>query len=180
MRAFVAVKIPDGPSLYRPLEGLSAAGGLRVYGTGDLHITLSFIGEIGQERLRDVSDTVERAARGIGPFDITVGSIGSFPGKSGPRIVWAGARSGGKLEMLAERTAAELDEGGIGHDMKKFVPHITLARARDERGAPSASSVIERYSGTDFLTFTCRRITVFGSELTPSGAVHTPVSEIAL
>ncbi|MGE0015570.1 MAG: 2'-5' RNA ligase family protein [Candidatus Methanomethylophilaceae archaeon] len=58
MRAFVAVKVPDGPSLSRPLEELSAAGGLRVYGAGDLHITLSFIGEIGHERLRDVSDAV--------------------------------------------------------------------------------------------------------------------------
>lgn len=180
MRAFVAVKVPDGPSLSRPLKCLSAAGGLRVYGTGDLHITLSFVGEIGQERLREVSDAVERAVRGIGPFDITVGRMGSFPGKSGPRIVWAGAWSGGKLEMLAERVSAELDESGIGRDRKKFVPHITLARARDERGAPSASSVIERYKETDLLIFPCKRVTVFGSELAPSGAVHTPVSEICL
>jgi 2'-5' RNA ligase len=180
MRAFVAVKVPGGPSLSRPLGGLSAAGGLRVYGTGDLHITLSFIGEIEQERLRDVSDAVGRAVRGIGPFEITVGRMGSFPGRSGPRIVWAGAWSGGRLEMLAERISAELDEGGIGHDRKKFVPHITLARARDERGAPSASSVIERYKESDLLRFSCKKVTVFGSELTPSGAVHTPVSEICL
>jgi 2'-5' RNA ligase len=82
--------------------------------------------------------------------------------------------------MLAERISAELDESGIGHDRKKFVPHITLARARDGRGAPSASSVIERYKGTDLLRFPCEKITVFGSELTPSGAVHTPVYEICL
>ncbi|MEA4977811.1 MAG: RNA 2',3'-cyclic phosphodiesterase [Methanomassiliicoccaceae archaeon] len=180
MRAFVAVKIPDRPSLIRPFKGLSADGGMKIYGTGDLHITLSFIGEIEDGRLSDVTEAVERAARGIGPFEIEVGGLGSFQGRWGPRTVWAGAGSGGNLEKLAERISEELDKKGIGHDRKKFVPHITLARFRDGRGAPSASSVIERYEGGDSFTFTCKNITIFSSELGPSGAVHTPVSEIFL
>lgn len=180
MRAFVAVKVPDRPLLIWPFKGLSADGGMKIYGTGDLHITLSFIGEIERGRLSDVTEAVARAAHGTGPFEIKVGGLGSFQGRRGPRTVWVGAESGGNLEKLAERISEELDGKGIGHDRKKFIPHITLARFRNERGAPSASSLIERYEGDDSFTFTCRKITIFSSELGPSGAVHTPLSEIPL
>lgn len=180
VRAFVAVRIPNESALSRPLEALSTAGGMRMNSAGGLHITLSFIGDLEDRMLPDVSEAVSDAARDIGPFDIAVKGMGSFPGKNGPRIVWIGARSGGNLERLAERTSDELDGKEIDHDRKEFIPHITVARSRDGRGAPGAVPIIEKYRDFEFFTFECRNLTVFSSNLTPSGAVHTPVLDIFL
>lgn len=180
MRAFIALKIPEDPSLIGPIEELSSVGGMRVYGHKGLHITLSFIGEIEEARMPDIVNALTEAAEGIGPFDITLRGMGSFPGKNGPRIAWIGTRSNGVLEMLVEKLLDRLKAYEVEHDIKKFVPHITVGRASDGLGSPTAGSIVNNYSETEFFEFICDKLTIYSSELRPEGPIHKAISHITL
>lgn len=179
MRVFIALKIPTDPSLIGPIEELSSIGGMKVYGAG-LHITLSFIGEIEDGRTSDIVNALTEAAEGIGPFDITLEKMGSFPGKNGPRIVWIGTYSNGIIEALTEKLSERLKALGVEHDVKKFVPHITVGRTRDGFGSPLATDVIEKYGDTEFFKFVCDKLTVYSSELRPEGPIHRAISHVTL
>ncbi len=180
MRAFVAIKIPEDGSLSKPVMELSSTGDMKVYGPKGLHLTLCFIGDIGEEHTEDMTDAIREAVEGTGPFDISIRGMGSFPGRKGPRIAWIGAESGGILEGLAERIANNMDDKGVGHDLKKFVPHITIGRARDFNGSQSASDIISKYEDTEFFTYECDRIILYNSELRPEGAAYRILSEVSL
>jgi 2'-5' RNA ligase len=180
MRTFIALKIPNDVSLNRPIEELSSIGGMKVYGPNGLHITLSFIGEIEEERTSDILDSLNEATKDLGPFDITLKNMGSFPGKNGPRIVWLGTESKGIIEALAERLADRLKVHNVEYDNKKFVPHITVGRARDGLGSSTAEPVIEKYSDTKFFNFVCDKITIYSSELRPEGPIHKAISHVML
>lgn len=180
MRAFVAIRIPEVESLSKPVRELSSAGDMKTYGPGGLHLTLCFIGEIGEGYVDDMTDAIKEAAEGVDPFTISIRGMGSFPGRKGPRIAWVGAGSNGILESLSERITDNLDAKGVGHDLKKFVPHITIGRARDFNGSPSASRIIEEYGKTEFLTYDCDRVSLYNSELQPEGATYSIVSEVLL
>lgn len=180
MRAFVAIRIPEDGSLSKPIKELSSTGDMKVYGPKGLHLTLCFIGDIGEEYTEDMTDAIREAVEGIGPFDISIRGMGSFPGRKGLRIAWIGAESDGILEGLAERIANNMDAKGVGHDLKKFVPHITVGRARDFNGSPSASDIISKYEEVEFFTYECNKIILYNSELRPEGATYSVVSEVSL
>jgi 2'-5' RNA ligase len=180
MRVFVGLKIPADPSLLPPLDGLRSTGEMRVYDSRTLHLTLRFIGETEEERIPDIADAVAEAAEGMGPIPVKLKGMGSFPEKGAPRIVWIGASSGGKLEKLADGISKNLKEKGIPFDRKRFVPHITVARARNEKGAPKCSKTISEFGNVQFFSFVCNDISVYKSELGKKGAVHTVLQEIFL
>ena len=179
MRAFIALKIPNDESLVGPIGELSSAG-MKVYGPKGLHITLSFIGEIEEGRASDIVEVLTEATKGTGPFDINLRGMGSFPGKNGPRIAWIGAESGGFLEKLAERLSESLKVHNIEHDFKKFVPHITVGRARDILGSSTVEPVIDKYSRTEFFKFSCNELILYSSELRPEGPIHKAISHVML
>ena len=153
---------------------------MKVYGPGGLHITLSFIGEIEEERTSDIVDALTEAVKGIDPFDVTLKGMGSFPGKNGPRIAWIGTESKGVLEKLVEGLVDRLKTYDIELDTKKFVPHITVGRARNGLGSSTVEPVIDKYSETEFFKFVCDELTVYSSELRPEGPVHKAISHVML
>ena len=73
------------------------------------------------------------AAAGIGPFRVATGGLGAFPSPRRARVVWYRVLDPERrLESLARAVRRQLaiDDGG------PFRAHLTLARARAERGAP--------------------------------------------
>lgn len=180
MRIFIALKIPEDPSLMGPIEELSSIGGMKTYGHKGLHITLSFIGEIEETRVPDIVKALTEAADGVGPFRITLKGMGSFPGKNGPRIAWIGIGSKGILETLVEKLLDCLKTYEVEHDVKQFIPHITVGRARDGLGSPTAGPVINKYEGKEFFGFVCDKLTIYSSELRPEGPIHKAISHVLL
>lgn len=180
MRVFIAIKIPQDSSLRGPLDKLRNAGGMRVYDSRTLHLTLRFIGEVKEELVPEIIEAVTKAAEGMNPIPVRLKGMGSFPEKGAPRIVWIGASSGGELEKLAERIFAELKARKIPFDRKRFVPHITVARARGDKGSPKSSEIISEFRDAQFFSFVCNDIILYKSELGEKGAVHTILHETFL
>lgn len=177
MRTFIAIRIPEHPSLAEPLLKLKSTKEMRTYGPKGLHLTLCFIGDIAENEVSDVTDALNEAAEGLNSFNVSVKGMGTFPGRSGPRVLWVGAESDGILETLTKNISDNLNKREIYHDGKKFVPHITVGRSKDINGSLTAKEIAEENGDKEFFVFPCDKITVYSSELRPEGPVHKAIYE---
>ncbi len=91
----------------------------------DLHLTLAFIGKLGDEDAFAVADAISKIR--FRPFSWRLDTLGFF-GDAG--VVWVGAaRQPVKpLVALADRARAVLDGFDLDYDRRPLAPHVTLLR----------------------------------------------------
>lgn len=125
IRLFVALDFPI--DVRERLAGLGGGvPGARWTDAENLHLTLSFIGEVPEDRAADLS--VELAAVRGAPFDLTLDGVGSFGSGRGARVLWAGVSPSEALSQLQGRIESAITRLGLPVDGRRFTPHVTLAR----------------------------------------------------
>ena len=132
MRGFVALPLPDDcrnlvADELAPLQRRHDQ--LRWTSPQGWHLTLAFLGELGDEA--EAVAAVSAAAAGVEPFELATTDGGRF----GDAVLWLGvdAEPPGALDTLARRIREELGGRGIEIDEGSFRPHVTLARSRRGR-----------------------------------------------
>jgi 2'-5' RNA ligase len=96
------------------------------------HVTLAFLGATPADAVPRIVDAMRSAALGTGPFRVASGGLGAFPSPRRARVIWYRVLDAERrLVSLARSVRRELamDDGG------PFRAHLTLARARAERGS---------------------------------------------
>jgi 2'-5' RNA ligase len=102
----------------------------------NIHLTLKFIGETAMERVSNFDNAIARAVMGLQPFPIVVTGAGVFPRPRDPRVLWIGVSDPtGSLMELQSRVEHECEQEGFEREARKFHPHLTLARLRNQQGA---------------------------------------------
>jgi 2'-5' RNA ligase len=128
IRLFVGLALPD--SLKQRLATLS--GGLpnaRWTPPGNLHLTLRFIGEVGEIMAEDIDESLRRIRAPA--FDLEIGGLGTFDGGRRAYQLWVGARRSPALMHLQEKIESAVVRAGCPPERRRFQPHITLARLKD-------------------------------------------------
>jgi 2'-5' RNA ligase len=105
---------------------------------------------------------------------LTISAITPFP-FSRPRIAAALVEQTAELLRLQSDVANCVRKYGITPERRRFVPHVTLGRVK-----PRAGKSVEFKVRNILLSGIADSVTLFQSELTPDGAVHTALAEIAL
>ena len=150
-----------------------------------LHLTLRFLGEIGEEQKTALSRMLRDVCATAVPMQLAVEGIGAFPNPRRPAVVWAGIRVVmGDLAGLQQRIEQAARDIGLGPDNKAFHPHVTLARIRDLAASGGlAKAVAERADGEMVSfgdEFQTAAVALFRSELKSGGPVHTRLEEFPL
>jgi RNA 2',3'-cyclic 3'-phosphodiesterase len=159
MRLFVATYPPAAAcdDLERRLAGLNvaiAAGrgvNTRLARRDTWHITLAFLGEVGDERAADVSTAVGRAVDGRPAPALRLAGGGRF-GRGRFTLLWVGVQ-GEALDQLARSVRRELKRARLPFDDKPFKPHLTVARPGDrlDRAAVDADrAALAEYRGPEW------------------------------
>jgi 2'-5' RNA ligase len=182
-RMFVAIDPP--PSVRERLAAAVArvrplAPQAKWVDVATLHVTLAFLGNVDAERVPDYARALERAAAMNVAFELRFAGSGTLGGHRG-RVLWAGVA--GRVDSLRalERTVvAALVPLGFEPEERAFVPHLTLARARDPRGEPRFGSCTEALANEDFGSMVVDHIVLDRSVLTHGGPIHTPVASLPL
>ncbi|WP_437573667.1 RNA 2',3'-cyclic phosphodiesterase [Sorangium sp. So ce887] len=147
-----------------------------------LHITLAFMGEIGEERLPLVIAAAGSVAAFHRPLRLSIEKGGAFGTRRRPRVLWLGV--GGAVGALTaihrdlEQTLS-MSTGYVPED-RPFAPHLTLARSRDPRGDPALDSCAQAVGNVDFGETRIEEIIVYQSEMTPKGARYTALARVPL
>ena len=127
LRLFVGIEFP--PELKLRLSLLcTGVSGAKWVDPGNFHLTLRFIGEIGEDLAGDVDEALAgvKASR----FALQLAGTGVFGGRR-PHALWVGAERSPELVRLRDRIEQALIRVGLEPEQRKFAPHVTLARLRD-------------------------------------------------
>jgi 2'-5' RNA ligase len=94
-------------------------------------------------------------------------------------VLWATVTAGGeRIEALFATLEAALVERGIPGEERAFHPHVTLARARDPRGARGLGRVLG--SGPVFGDLRVEALHLMRSELSSRGAHYSALTTAPL
>jgi 2'-5' RNA ligase len=137
-----------------------------------IHITLKFLGEVGEERLGDLKAALHRSAEHFSGFFFSLHGIGCFPDSSRARVLWAGADAGKpELEALSRSVEEETVSAGFPPSDKPFSAHLTLARIQSE--APEQfQSLALQFRDFRFGEIPVRKMDLVQSRLSVQGAEH--------
>ncbi len=176
IRTFISIPVPDTPAIASLRSDLSSAG-VRATPPEQTHITLCFIGDVDESKVKKIAECVKRAASGFSPFEMTLSGVGAFPNERRPSVVWMGVTPANVLKALAAKIEKNLTDAGIAHDTKPFKAHVTIARCRD---GFMPGDLFEEHRRTGFCRFECSEVLVMKSVLSPGGAKHTVLARVPL
>lgn len=177
MRIFVAVMPPPEvqAAAHSVIDALRRPGdGVSWVKAENLHYTMRFLGEVGEDGLRRVVDAATEAAASIPRFDAELGGAGAFPRPRGARVIWLGMRSGAEpLKSLAKALEMSLATRGFEPEGRAFAAHLTLGRVREPRA--DWTSALESASIAEGAKrhFLVDRVSVVESKLDPKGSIYT-------
>ena len=105
---------------------------------------------------------------------LTISTITPFP-FSRPRIAAALVEQTAELLQLQRDLLNSVRKCGITPERRRFFPHVTLGRLK-----PHAGKTIDFQARNILLSVFAESVTLFQSELAPSGAIHTALAEFPL
>lgn len=178
MRLFTAVEIDASTreaiaavqhALIRALG--EAAGEFRFVAPEQMHLTLVFIGHVGEERTAAFIQTMTDGIP-VAPFQLSFGTVGQFPPRKAARVLWLGVKDGGdRLADVARIVADRLEPLAVPRETRPFVPHLTLARRRQPPSGPQSGGIELQLAMT--ATIAVAGVSLFSSQLSPKGSRYT-------
>ncbi len=183
-RVFIAVETsPQVQEVVTTLQDKMRASGVRLRWVKpqNVHFTLRFLGEIPAAQVARAVVATRQAVIGLTPFDVTIAGLGAFPNFDRPQVVWLDTREGGEtLERVAAAMDAQLVRAGFASDGKKFRPHLTLGRARDDRYWGDLVRALQQHRDAEIGRLRVDALTVMESHLTSEGPIYTPIEKVPL
>jgi 2'-5' RNA ligase len=182
VRSFVALPCPE--SLRREIaRGIAEWRGLGAdVAWADperIHLTLRFLGDADPASLARLNDGLRSIAGACRAIEARAGTVGAFPGRGRPRVLWLGLSSDGAVERLAEAVELAARGAGFPAENRPFVPHLTLGRVRSPRGVGRAVAALRRWE-VDGRPRRIGSLVLYRSRLGPGGARHEPLSTYLL
>lgn len=171
MRAFLACHIPDEVLNYiKTLIPCLPEASIVVPRQHDL--TIKFLGNVPDEILPELKNRLSTIH--FEPFTAHLSTLGVFSERM-IRVVWVDLQP---VEAFT-KLHAQIDEAltPLFPTDERFLPHITLARVKSVRDRKTFLSRLVHIPVTP-IEYRVDRVLLIKSELTPTGAIHTPLYEI--
>ena len=189
MRAFIALELPTEVKdmLVASSNRLAAQlppRSVRWVKPAAMHLTLKFLGEIEAATVPTLRQALSAVTQAALPFTLQSGELGVFPNPTRPRVVWVGL-AGDRAELAALQQQVEAACVRLGHapEKRSFSPHLTLGRVRNGIGRPklrTIGEIVQGFTAPAPQRWEVRQLTLFQSELQPTGAVYTPLVVLPL
>jgi 2'-5' RNA ligase len=172
VRLFCALRLPDGTveELSRwQAEAFGEAGGVRVLGREQLHVTLAFLGSRSAGELDAIATELRAAALAAEPATLTV--KGYRETRSVGMLVLDD--QGGRAASLAVDLHERLEGLGVyERERREWLPHLTVIRFRERpRLKPSLP---------ELGPFVTSEAAVYMSTLRPSGAQYSVLESVGV
>jgi len=148
-----------------------------------MHITLAFLGQVGDDQLAAVIEAVRGGVDGHRVFDLSLDHAGSFPLAGRLRAVWLGVGAGtDELTGLAASVARALGDRSFRLEDRPFTAHLTLARVRADASGAESRTIARTVEGLAVPELRVRvdRVAVVESRLSPVGPRYTSRVEVRL
>ena len=183
IRSFIAIEIPQDlkNKIREWQDGLKkTVSGVKWVVPDNIHITLKFLGNINENQIPELKQAIINSVSGSGQFEIEVSGEGCFPNMRRPRVIWLGVEKGkDALKKIASNIENECRRIGFEKERRPYSPHFTVGRVKFLKD----TSALQKYFMENPFNpeiFRAEEIILMKSDLTPSGAVYTPLEKIGL
>ena len=178
MRLFVAIdpNVKVIASLTELVRRLAPLAPMRWVHPGNMHVTLKYIGEWEEGRLDDVVGALSQV-RVAGRIKVSLAGLEFFPRYPAPRVFWVPVERTPALRQLKSSVDRELMKVGIPGDVSPYAPHLTLGRLRKGCDLTEMREAMEELPSREFGTLEPDSFAIYGSKVTPQGAVYSKIEE---
>jgi 2'-5' RNA ligase len=177
IRLFCALELPA--SVRGRLIALGGGlPGARWVPEENFHVTLRFIGEVGEASFDDIVAALSTVT--VAAFDLAVAGMGHFERKRRPTMLWAGVDANDNLLQLHDRIESALRRAGFPSEERRYEPHVTLARFDGTASAERVAAFLRANSLFRAAPFRVERFVLFSSVLGRSGPTYRPEAEFPL
>lgn len=179
IRCFIAVDITEAvktelEALLAPLK--KADADVKWVETGNLHLTLKFLGDATMERVAQIQSFLKELCSKEKSFPVHFSGLGAFPVMDHPKVIWVGADEGESgLKMLAEKIAAGVEEMGFAKESRAFSAHLTLGRVRGPRGVKELAKAMKASVFSSAHKVLIEHVTFYKSTLSQEGPLYEEI-----
>jgi 2'-5' RNA ligase len=182
-RVFIAIKIDPSEQMlkiFSELKNSCRYDKIKWVELFNIHITLKFIGETEEDRIKEINTILGQISENYKPFSFNLTGAGVFGSKYDPRIVWIGVEKSEVLQNLANEIVERLDKIGFRKDRQNFVPHLTIGRIKFIGNKAHFSDLISRYTTLNIQEQQVDQFHLIESILLPSGPKYKILQSFSL
>jgi len=188
VRCFIAISLPDEVKAgLKELQAQLKPGGqtsIKWVDPYSVHLTLKFLGGVDGDKISPITAAMAEAVQGVPPFSLKVEGLGAFPNLRRVQVVWVGVSGEvDKLAHLQQRLESNLAGLGFIPEKRRFTPHLTMARVRDQVSAGEREALGQLIAETKFeaaRSFPVEAVSLMRSQLTREGAIYSQISTAEL
>jgi 2'-5' RNA ligase len=144
----------------------------------NLHLTLKFLGNTPEILLPKIRESLINIVLSYEPFYIKIYTVGVFPNKRYPRVIWVGIEDSSILNKLKKDIEDSMVLLGYQKEEKEFKPHLTFGRVRSKKGILNLINELDNFKERDFGYVNVKSIKLMRSDLKPKGAEYSCLYEI--
>jgi RNA 2',3'-cyclic 3'-phosphodiesterase len=148
-----------------------------------LHVTLAFLGGKLPEEVEPAAAAVREGEGSPAPLMELLDPVGK-PSRKRAGIWMLPVLSAGAEQLQAEVSGRLVAAGLYKPEKRPFWPHVTVARVRSEAPGSRRPATVERppggLPGSLSEPFLGVRLTLYRSELQPTGARYVPLAQVEL
>ncbi len=169
-RVFVSIDLPAETKEYLGRLARHDIYWIKWVKPDNFHITLNFLGDLGQERIDETKSILAELAANYQPFTIRLAEV-----TCSRDMLWLLPEENETLVQLQDDLKDRLKGARLGkRERRSYMPHILLARSKTGR---HMRPVIENFAPREF---TADKINLYESELTPGSATHRLIESFPL
>jgi len=187
MRTFFAIKppIPALEAMAREAAHLRGkiTTGVKWTPASQIHLTIKFLGDFSPAHVHPLQEKLVSDWGQIGPIDLAATSIGVFPLKGDPRVIWYGIQTNPTLAFLARVIEDTCADFGYAREKRPFNPHFTIGRVMRNAGKDEMRSVRQALHTLPDINqhpITIESLYFIQSNLTPAGPQYRDLFTIQL
>lgn len=184
-RCFIAIAVTDEVKrrAQNLIDKLAASNAdVKWMEPDNMHITLSFLGDITPEETITVSRAAMRGAASVPSFDFMMGGAGAFPDVMRPRTMWLGMTQGNEAFcQMQHAIAEELATAGYPETARKYHPHLSLGRIkRHSSHVERLTELLKEHAEFEAGVSPAMEACIYASALERRGARYTLIGRAEL
>ena len=178
VRSFLAIElkedlVPKILDVQKEFKKINA--NIKYVPSENMHFTLKFFGNIDEDMIEDISNSVEKVIKDYSSFDLNIKDCGCFPNKNVIKVLWLGLDEGSPIKDLQKDLDVEFKKLGFKKE-RNFISHLTIGRVKSPKNKKQIRETIERLENIDIGQMTVSKICLKKSTLTPQGPIYEDIN----
>lgn len=188
IRTFIAIELPENIKLNLKLLITSLqkeidTGNIKWVNPNNIHLTIKFLGTTDLLTIQKITNSIKTISPSLISPKLQIAKLGAFPNLLRPKTLWVGCSYSRELLEIFTMINTICSNFKFPVEKREFSPHLTIGRVNSTPSSDTINKIqfnFKKSNNTNFGEFYSPKLTIFKSDLTPSGPIYTVLQRIDL